>query len=394
MSLGRFFIGGLELELRCADPADALSQLQRRGLTMEDVRFCDALTLRFCVSRLQIRTLEAVCRKRGYEWCVLRRLGAYWTWKRLGKRPVLVAGLGLLLALGCFLPTRVLFVRVEGNITVPQRLILEKASQCGIGFGASREQVRSEKMKNALLESLPQLQWAGVNTSGCVAVITVSERQTPVREELAAGVASIVALRDGIITELTATRGNALCRTGQAVQAGQVIISGYTDCGLSIQAVRAQGEVYGRTQRELTAVTPVMTAEKAVSGSPVKKYALIIGKNRINLYFGSGILDSSCVRIWEESFLTLPGGFCLPVALVSELWYPAELTKTDTDGQWLSQAAQAHLQEQMTAGRILAAQQELTVQAGVWRLSGRYDCVEIIGIIREEEIVLPNGTND
>lgn len=37
-------------------------------------------------------------------------------------------------------------------------------------------------MKNALLSAIPELQWAGVNTYGCRAVISVRERTLPERK--------------------------------------------------------------------------------------------------------------------------------------------------------------------------------------------------------------------
>ena len=83
----------------------------------------------------------------------------------------MVIGLCLLLLLVCILPTRVLFMRVEGNESIPENLILEAAEDCGIRFGASRSAVRSEKVKNGILSRISELQWVGVNTKGCIAVI-------------------------------------------------------------------------------------------------------------------------------------------------------------------------------------------------------------------------------
>ena len=257
--------------------------------------------------------------------------------------------------------------------------------------------MRSEKMKNALLQSLPQLQWAGINTSGCVAVISVRERQLTEEKPEAGGVASIVATRDGVITTVTATKGNALCKIGQAVKAGQTLISGYTDCGLSIQAVRAEGEIYAKTERDLTVIAPCGYEQRVESADAEKKYALIIGKKRINLYFGSGILDGSCVKMYEENYVTLPGGFQLPVALVTEVWFCNESGNAQAesaDASWLYDAAQRYLIGDMIAGQILSSDEELSQEDGIVTLSGHYACLEMIGKLREEEIVKPNGTND
>ena len=96
----------------------------------------------------------------------------------------------------------------------------------------------------------------GVNTSGCVATVSVRERTDPEVTEQDSAVSNIVASRDGFIVSATVTRGNFLCRVGQSVKAGQVLISGYTDCGICIQATRAEGEIYAQTSRDFAAVTP------------------------------------------------------------------------------------------------------------------------------------------
>ncbi len=394
MNLWQSFAGALEIELKCADPAFALSRLQDKGIALHNVRFIDELTVCFTVSRLSLKMLRSVADKRGFAVIIKEKQGIYWLIPGLLRRPVLLVGLLFLIILGSVLPTRVLFVQVEGNISVPTRLILEKAAQSGIGFWSSRAEVRSERMKNALLESLPQLQWAGVNTAGCVAVISVRERQVNLDAQENTGVASIVALRDGVITELTATKGNPLCKAGQAVKAGQILISGYTDCGFSIKAERAVGEIYGRTERDLTVIMPCFWQNRADSIGAGKKYALLIGKKRINLYFGSGILDSSCVKIYKESYMTLPGGFVLPIALLTESWLDCGLLDTEIGEESLNQAARRYLVGEMTAGEILSSREEISQGDGIWILSGRYACREMIGQLREEEIVKPNGTND
>ena len=169
---------------------------------------------------------------------------------------MLMGALAVFLAAAIFLPTRIFFVRVEGNVTTPTRLILDAAGESGIRFGASRRAVRSEKMKTALLSALPHLHGAGGNTSGCVATGSVRQRTEPEVTGQDRAVSSIVASRDGFIVSATVTRGNSLCRVGQSVKAGQVLISGYTDCGICIQATRAEGETCAQTSREFAAVTP------------------------------------------------------------------------------------------------------------------------------------------
>ena len=396
MDLYQSLSGKLEVTVLCADPAQAMTMLEQNGIELRNVKIIDELTLVVFVQRSRYKQLMSLCQKKGLDVKITGRVGLYWKLNALWHRPVLLIGLLAMVLVGMYLPSRIFFVRVEGNVSVPSRLILETASECGIRFGANRRQVRSEKMKNALLEAMPQLQWAGVNTSGCVAVISVRERQEQTTQDFGREVGSVVASRDGVITSITTTRGNGICKVGQAVKAGQILISGYTDCGISIRADRAEGEVFAQTDRKISVSYPTdRLLRREIIGSQTK-YSLIIGKNRINFYFGSGISGTTCVKMYEENYVTLPGGFQLPVILVKETWLQyatEEAFVQPRDGQ-LEDYSRLYLKKQMVAGTILTENMELVQEQGQFILTGQYACQEMIGQFRKEEIIKPDGTND
>lgn len=396
MTFLQWLLGMVEVELTSADPAGFLDQANRRGIGIYGAREESLLCWQFWIGRGDWRSLSALAEAKGCTLKLVGRRGFYWKAKGLLKRPVLLLGMAALIALVLWLPTRVLFVTVEGNTQIPSKLILEMAAQSGIEFGASRREVRSEKVKNALLAAVPQLEWAGVNTRGCTAVITVRERSEGEKDQRTASVSRIVACRDGVITSLTAMAGSAQCKVGQAVKAGQTLISGYTDCGISILATRAKGEVYADTGYDLTVITPAQYSARAEKTASEKKYSLIIGKKRINFDKDSGISDPTCAKIYQEYCLTLPGGFQLPVKLAVETWTVCETeavaageTEADT---LLTDFARRYLLGQMAAGQILSSQQS-TVRAGeIYVLSGSYACNEMIGRERSEEII--HGKNN
>ncbi len=388
--------GMVQVRLVSADPAAAMTAIHLADIPVFHAERVDGdITTNFLIQRKDLKRLRGIAQRRGYEVKLNHRWGIYWSIKQAFRRPILMAGVLLFLILAFWLPSRVLFFRVEGAQAIPDRLILEKCQECGIRFGASRREVRSEKMKNALLGAIPELQWAGVNTSGCVATISVRERTVSEESSKTEGVSSIVATKDGVITQCTVIRGNLLCKVGQAVQAGEVLVSGYTDCGISIQATRAEGEIFARTDRDLQVVTPALYGQRGGKASVTKKYALIIGKKRINLYKGSGISGTTCDKIYSESWLTLPGGFSLPVALVTESWtsYQNEDVNCSEEmsQQLLQQFSKTYLQQQMIAGTVLSREEVLDASDGVYTLRGKYACTEMIGKVQKEEIIKPNG---
>lgn len=393
MDLWRSLNGMITAEILSADPTTVLAEIHNNGITLEHVHFLDELTMRFQTRRQNLKQIRKITDRRREELKVIERNGFYWHLYSLFHRPLLVAGVVILLLVTLFLPTRIYFFRVEGNHSVPTRLILEHASECGISFGASRREVRSEKVKNALLQSIPELEWAGINTAGCVATISVRERQSSVQTPESQSVSSIVATRDGVIQDLTVISGSAAVKPGQAVKAGQMLISGYTDCGISIRASRAQGEIYASTNRQVSFLIPENSVHRGEKNTQIKKYSLIIGKNRINFYQGSGILDTSCVKMYEEHYVTLPGGFQLPVAIVTETWIfyeettPVAATEQAKDN--LVRFAESFLRRQMVAGQIIAKEEDFFQENGTFCLDGEYGCLEMIGRERKEEIIGP-----
>lgn len=385
--------GMIVLEIIAADPAEVLCAFHEHEIPLSNIQFIDQLTVQLQVNRRRTKWIQSYCEKMGLKCRVISKQGLFWRVRGLLNRPVFVIGMAFYLTLTIFLPTRILFYHIEGNCNVPDNLILEIASQSGLSFGTERRQVRSEKIKNALLGAIPELEWVGINTSGCVATISVKERQTTEEIQQSQSVSSIIAARDGVIQEITVTSGSAACSPGQAVKAGQVLISGYTDCGLTIRAQRAQGEIYATTNQNLTALILQNSHQRGALIAVKKNYGIIIGKNRINFSQGSGILDSSCVKMYIEHFLTLPGGFVLPIAIVTEtyLYYEDSVSvdKQEDSGEQLSSLARSYLFSQMVAGKILSKQETFYQLDGVICLVAQYECLEMIGRERNEEIIKP-----
>ena len=398
MGVFRSVVGVVEAELISADPAGALRRINQMGIELFDIRRIGELTLRFRLNRRDYNRVKGTIAKKGDSLKIVRKIGIFWTAKGFVHRPVLLAGMVLMLMLVLYLPGRICFVKVEGNLAVPTRLILEKAEECGICFGTSRREVRSERIKNALLSAIPQLQWAGVNTKGCVAVISVREKTASEEEKEQPAVSRIVAIRDGVIVKCTVEQGNGLCQVGQAVKAGDLLISGYTDCGIAIRAGRSVGEVYAQTSRYLRAVTPAEYDSRGTALEIREKYALIIGKKRINFYKDSGILGGTCDKMSTVNYMTLPGGFTLPMALVTERWIryepePRELDEGRAE-EILACFMERYLNNQMLAGKVIRREEEFGGSSGLYDLSGRYACIEMIGREQIEEKLEYYGKSD
>lgn len=387
----------MEVELTSAEPELSLERINEEQIEVFHVRRKGPLSFLFSIRRTDYLALSKLCEKRGETLKIQEKTGLYWVWKSLLRRPTLLIGMTLLLCFILYLPSRVFFVQVEGNTGVPSRKILAAAEECGIGFGASRRYVRSEKVKNALLSAVPELQWAGVNTAGCVATISVRERSAVPPKPKAYEVTSIVAARDGYLISGTVTSGTPLFTVGQTVREGETLVSGYTDGGICIRAARAEAEIFAQTSRELTVITPYTRWVREEEKGTKKKISLIVGKKRINLWKDSGNLDVGCGRISNSHTLTLPGGFALPLRLEIETISFYDLSQGELDRangeKGLREFAERYLSQEMVAGEIQQRAETLFRENGIYSLEGEYRCTEMIARVHREQIGEENGEN-
>ena len=377
----------LEVDITCAEPAKLLGAVSDLGVVLSSIHNTDPLTVRVTCLQKDLKAIERVCVKYGANCNVKRNKENILNSVR--KRSVLIIGCMLFLIAVVVLPTRIFFVRVVGNVSVPAKQILEEAENCGICFGASRRAVRSEKVKNTLLSAMPQLQWLGINTKGCVATISIREKTAEESTNDTFGIGSIVASTDGIIQSCTVLNGTAMCAIGDAVLAGETLVSGYTDCGIALKEVKAEAEITAITVRSITAFSLMPEEVRTQQRDEERRYSIRIGKKLINFFKDSGISDTSCVKIYSEDYLMLPGGFVLPVSLVTQRYIYCDCAdeRQQSWETWLADCVKKYMISTLQACQVISENTQFVTNDSLCIFNGKYICLENIGQFVNEEIV-------
>ena len=377
------------LKISAADTLGFLSRLTAEGITVENVRLEGSLKMFISVKRKDVQTVKRIGERMGVQVNILGIRGVYTIVNIFRTRYIMTFGILLLIFLTIYIPTRILFVSIEGNEYIEDGYLLEQAEKIGICFGASRGEVRSERMKNALLQAVPELKWAGINTYGCCAEIYVIERKiSNISTNDSPQFQGVYAIRDSIVSSITVTSGTPLCKPGQGVKEGQLLISGYTDCGLVMRADSAEGVVRGVTKHKINAVFPLSELKKELTGQNNRSWSIRIGKKQIKLHIDSGNYDRECGKIYETYPLTLPGGFYLPLSMVKEsvLDYETDLQTADDVTELIVKLADRYIVDQMIDGDIIHSETSVTVQQDAILFTGVYTCEESIGKLKNEEI--------
>ena len=377
-----------------ASPQWILGAMAKKRVAFRDFRKTDEFTAEFVIPRSALAAAAAAARKAMCELTVTASGGFPVVFAGLRKRPLFPVMLAVT-ALLAFTCTRfVWFYEVTGNVRVPSQQILRELRELGVGFGTFGPSIQPQRLKNHMLCRIPELNWLTVTQNGGCAVITVRERPAdePVNDRKTAR--NVLASRGGVLTRVSVLDGNALCKPGDVVQEGQLLVSAYTDWGYKTQVSGALAEIYAQTSRRSCVVFPEKTLRKVYSGEQSRCVYLILGQKRWKLFGKSGFFGAECDTMTVTHTWTLPGGFSLPAAIEittrSDYDTVEETVDPETARERLESLVRAHTVEDMIAGTIEEAHFTMRRSGGAYRLYASLRCEEMIarmvdaGIFRDD----------
>ncbi len=226
------------------------------------------------------RRLRGPARKAAVQLRTVRRGGLPFLWRRVRRRPGLVAGAALAVALVMALGARVWEVRVYGVADEHAQQIREALAGMGLRPGAARSALDLRAMERELLVRLPSLAWAQVRLRGSVAVVEARLRRDGGSQVLETG--DIVATHDGLVTQLFAAAGAPVVQIGEVVRRGQVLIRGHPGAGAT-PSVRAAGWVRARVWAEgYGEARPYVEVDRP-AGPEVRGWLVEVGPWRFHL---------------------------------------------------------------------------------------------------------------
>ena len=375
-----------ELRVRGLLPAAFLNGCVRGGVELLSAVSEDAYTLRV---RLRKRDVQRAVRIAQRTDCTVEPCaagGAGHALRRLRRRGF--AALGLLLAVAALFWSRIYIWEIEviGTETVSEGRILDALAECGVGIGSCWLGITSDNLRSELLERTPELGWATVNIYGSRAEVLVRERIPKPAIWKPEEPVELLARRSGYVTKVTALNGTARVQPGMAVDTGEVLIAGETQSAFGgTRQLHAAGTVTAETYYELRAATPLRRTQKTPAGAARNRWAIVVGKNRLNLYRNSSISGENCDMISTVWTLSVPGLFTLPLRLVRETetaWTP---TETELDCNLARQGMEAELHERLLrelgAEGVICTEEYSAVRAdGSFTVVLRATCIENIAV--------------
>ncbi|MDD3243620.1 MAG: sporulation protein YqfD [Eubacteriales bacterium] len=245
-----------------------LDALAGRGIVLRGVRRLSHTQITARVSLPQLKKLEKEAENTSVRVRVLERRGLPVLWCSARRRGALLGGAAAAAAVLYFANCFVLDVSVQGcrDESLCQ-LILHTAQEQGVAAGARKTDFNRLDAQRRIQNTVPGLSFVSIEVKGVRAVIRV-QQETPAPALLdLENPYEVIASRDAVIARISAVDGQALVAPGDAVRAGQTLISHivpYSDG--SVRAVHARGEVWARVWLEGEAWQPLLAAQLSDTG--------------------------------------------------------------------------------------------------------------------------------
>ncbi len=396
MSVALFLRGNCTVAIPAPHRTAAMNLCMQMGLQYSDFRWCEDGSVRFCCTASSARRFLAACQRRDVEAEIVAHRGLPRFLSQVSQRAGLVAGTVLALALIVLSGLFVWDVQVSGNVSLTEGEVLEELRACGFGVGSYLPTLRVREIENRVLMASEHIGWLSINTEGTVARVQIIEHIVGEDEgdsnPSGKRPANLVATRDGQIEYLELYRGNAIATTGQAVKAGELLVSGLYDSQTgSFRYTRAAGRVMARTERVIKVEIPLSYEEKVYDAPVFQEIELHFFNFSHKIFKNSGNLDVLCDIIKYNSNLGQLGSNRLPISL--------SYTKMRSyHTEWRERGAEEALalcyeelarQLSLLSGEVQLLQKSIATEVGEnsVTLTCTLTCIENIAEVQEFEIV-------
>lgn len=288
-----------------------------------------------CMGLSDFLSIRPLVRKSKNHLEVISYSGLPFITRRIKRRKMLLVGAVIFLLLLNLLMSYIWFVDIIGLHTLSATKVKDFADQNGLKPGALKNTVNTKLIENQILFTFPEVAWVGIHFTGTRVVIEIVEKTIP--KEVDKAPADIVAIKDGVISEIIPLAGQSAVKKGDTVKKGDILIKGVlyeqkpTDSIVPDtlpQLIRANGivkarvwyesygevafvqTVYQRTGREETGVVLWVGNEefvlKKVNVDPNKRYEVEVTNKKLPWWRNRGfIVESNISRYYETDPMTI-----------------------------------------------------------------------------------------
>lgn len=176
-------------------------------------------------------------------------------------------------------------VEINSDADINKNEIREELQKEGVKIGALKSKIDSEKIVNDIRLEREDIAWIGIKIEGSkvlVNIVMATKKPEIVNEE---EYTNIVAKKDGEIQKIVAKNGTAMCKKGDKVKKGDVLIAGYMQGAYTDRYyVNSMGEAKAKINYTEKSKISKKETKKEETGKRNRKFAIKINNFKINFF--------------------------------------------------------------------------------------------------------------
>lgn len=291
-----------------------------RGIGLWDIeRLAEGISL--CLSLKDFFSIRPLVRKTRTRVTVIERCGLPFFLRSVEKRKAFVLGLLLSVLFWMFSNAFIWDIQLGGNYSVSDDMFRSFLQEEGVTVGMRRKDLDIELLEKQIRRSFPQVTWASARLDGIRLTIEIKENEVLMEPESldeATG-ADLVSPVDGKILSMIVREGIPICKIGDTVRKGDVLVSGKVPVKNDDGTIRYEMLVNGSATIELEHMIfyeerlPYTYTKKQYTGRTKQVPYLRVGEKIYSLPFKIDFLNYDLVG--GEQSPDLLRKFSIPFAL-------------------------------------------------------------------------------
>ncbi len=281
--------------------------------------------------------LRKIARNNGGRLKIIKKHGIIFILSKIKNRWGIFVGIVLGIMFINFVSGFVWNIDVTGNERLSEETLRSFLSENGFSEGTYWRSIDRPTLESLLLASFDDIAWAQINRDGTSARLEINETVKRPKTVKRSKYTNLKAKKRGVIVKATVYDGWAMINKGDAVNKGDLLISGiYTEEKGKTQFTHARGEYIAQVKEKFS-LTVSRNQSRKVYLSETERKALLFFGLRIPLYIGKA--DKNAEVETRYNYISL-NGKNLPIGLENStvrIYKKEERTLSDKELTALSQ---------------------------------------------------------
>ncbi|MEG0371831.1 MAG: sporulation protein YqfD, partial [Clostridium sp.] len=273
--LKHFVRGEIRLQVESLELEKFINLSTKAKIRMWNVERENFTTISFSMFQDQYKNLKKIVKKTDSRTKVRKKNGMNFIIDKIIKRKFFIIGLIVFVILIFLFSSMILRIEIEGNKNVDNKRIISSLKTHGVTYGKLKYGYKLRAVENRVLEDLKEVSVVTIKFVGTKVLVNIVERTMPPEMDTIDIPRDIIAIKEGVISGITALKGQSEVRIGDYIKKGDILIAGVVKDaeGIPIRVTEASGEVIAKTWYEVEDEIDFNYKEEKLTGrQSVHKY--------------------------------------------------------------------------------------------------------------------------